>query len=81
MAARSPDGSFAPEAPAAPERGVEPEPGDTVRIVAGRHRGATGILNSIVTNSTPSGDGVRVAWVLRPRAGYTPVFVHEIEKA
>lgn len=81
MGDRALDGDFGPPpAPVVPER-VEPEPGDEVRIVAGRHRGAKGVLNSLVTTPTPSGSSVIVAYVKRPRAGITAVFSHEIERA
>lgn len=77
--------SFGHTAIAEPEgrapAGSAPEPGDRVRIVAGRHRSAAGVLEGIHDVGTPSGSTVKVAIVRRPRAGATIVFSHEIERA
>jgi hypothetical protein len=56
------------------------DPGAPVRIIAGRHRGARGILVSIEKVPTPAGQVALLAVVRRPRAGDTVVFSHEIER-
>lgn len=44
-------------------------PGDTVKVIGGRLRGSSAVLEEIETVQTPSGGTVHVARIRRPRAG------------
>lgn len=57
-----------------------PKTGDTVRIVAGRHAGSTGVLTDVQRVDAPSGGCVFVAVVRRPRAGDTYCFATDLER-
>lgn len=57
-----------------------PSVGEKVRIISGRHAGSTGELEALGDVATPGGSTVQIAVVIRPRAGRTYTFGHEIER-
>jgi hypothetical protein len=69
---------FGAPAPASTEPIGSVVVGAQVRVVTGRHRGATAEVVALETVPTPSGRGARMALIRRPRAGESWEFVTDL---
>jgi hypothetical protein len=72
------DARFGAPAPTSTEPIGEIVVGSSVRVVTGRHRGATAEVVRLETVPTPSGRGARMALIRRPRAGESWEFVTDL---